>query len=57
MDTKRNIVISGSYDTTLKMWELNSGACLNTLRGHSGAVLAVQVGLPLCTLDELTWFY
>jgi WD40 repeat protein len=43
MDTKRNLVVSGSYDTTLKVWELNTGACLNTLRGHSGAVLAVQV--------------
>ena len=41
MDTARNIVISGSYDTTLKIWNLHTGSQENTLRGHSGYVLAI----------------
>lgn len=39
----QQIVISGSYDETLKIWCLTSGRCLNTLRGHRGRVLCVYV--------------
>jgi WD40 repeat protein len=27
------LVVSGSYDGTVKLWEVSSGACLRTLRG------------------------
>jgi len=35
--------ISGSWDQTLKVWDLESGACLRTLEGHDSSVLAVAV--------------
>jgi len=35
-------VISGSYDKTLKVWDIKTGQCRMTLRGHSAAVLCVQ---------------
>ena len=30
-----NIVVSGSDDKTIKTWDITSGSCLSTLRGHS----------------------
>ena len=35
-------VISGSYDTTVRVWQLGTGAGLQTLRGHTGPVLALR---------------
>jgi WD40 repeat protein len=35
--------VSGSYDKTLKLWDLKSGRVLRTLEGHAGAVCAVVV--------------
>ena len=31
-------VASGSYDETVKLWNVTSGECLQTLEGHSGYV-------------------
>ena len=36
-------VVSGSYDRTVKIWDAESGAELNTLSGHSNTVLSVAV--------------
>jgi WD40 repeat protein len=36
-------VVSASGDGTLRVWDLDSGACTATLRGHTGEVLAVAV--------------
>ena len=36
-----NIVVSGSNDKTIKTWDITSGSCLSTLRGHSGVVRSV----------------
>ena len=33
---KPNILASGSQDTTIKIWDIESGACQSTLAGHSG---------------------
>ncbi|AEV87014.1 putative WD repeat-containing protein [Actinoplanes sp. SE50] len=33
--------ISGGRDGTLRIWDLESGACLRTLTGHTGSVLSV----------------
>ena len=35
--------ISGSSDTTLKIWDINSGLCVNKLIGHSDSVNCVCV--------------
>jgi WD repeat-containing protein 86 len=37
----RDIVITGSQDTTAKSWSLETGACLRTFHGHIGAVLCL----------------
>ena len=37
------IIISGSDDCTLRVWEMNSGKCLDTLEGHTYGVLSVAV--------------
>eukprot|EP00743_Colponemidia_sp_Colp-15_P006215 GILK01006685.1.p1 GENE.GILK01006685.1~~GILK01006685.1.p1 ORF type:complete len:553 (+),score=72.49 GILK01006685.1:138-1796(+) len=34
---------SGSYDKTIKLWNLNTGRCEKTLRGHSGWVSCLQL--------------
>ena len=30
-----NILVSGSYDETIKVWDMTSGSCLSTLAGHT----------------------
>ena len=32
-------VVSGSGDETLKVWDVATGKCVATLKGHSGEVL------------------
>ena len=36
-------VVSGSYDNSIKVWDVNSGDCLRTLDGHSNWVNAVAL--------------
>ena len=36
-----NILVSGSSDKTIKTWDITSGSCLSTLRGHSAVVRSV----------------
>jgi len=36
-------VISGSFDKTIKVWSLKTGAEIHTLRGHSDSVTAIAV--------------
>ncbi|KPI92003.1 PREDICTED: F-box/WD repeat-containing protein 7-like [Papilio xuthus] len=38
-----NRILSGSDDTTLKLWSANSGKCLHTLVGHTGGVWSSQM--------------
>ena len=35
-------IISGSFDKTIKIWDANTGECLETLEGHSGSVKSVS---------------
>jgi WD40 repeat protein len=36
-----NYLISGSYDTNVKLWELSNGECIYTYTNHTDAVNAV----------------
>lgn len=35
-EEERNILISGSRDTTIKVWNMNTYTCEHTLTGHTG---------------------
>ena len=37
-----NILVTGSYDTTIKIWNIETGEVLRTLRGHTSAVRCLQ---------------
>lgn len=39
-DSKR--IISGSRDRTIKVWDIQTGRCLGTFRGHYGSVLCLK---------------
>ena len=32
--------LSGSFDRTLKLWDLESACCVDTFRGHKGSALS-----------------
>jgi len=36
-----DLVVSGSYDTTAKIWNISSGECLKTLQGHFSQIYAI----------------
>ena len=36
---ENNTLVSGSYDKTIKVWDLKSGQVLRTLKGHSGTII------------------
>jgi WD40 repeat protein len=37
------MIVSGSWDNTIKVWNLNTGKLLNTLEGHSLFVESVAI--------------
>ena len=37
-----NILASGSVDNTIKIWDIESGACQSTLAGHNAPVTQVE---------------
>ena len=38
----KNLLVSGSADSTVKIWDLESMTCINTYEGHQGAVTFLQ---------------
>ncbi|OWP01011.1 hypothetical protein B2J93_307 [Marssonina coronariae] len=37
-----NILATGSYDSTIKIWDIETGECLRTLTGHTSGIRALQ---------------
>jgi len=37
------IIISGSRDNTIKLWDIETGECLKTLKGHSGYIHSLAI--------------
>lgn len=35
MELKDNILVSGNADSTVKIWDIKTGQCLQTLQGES----------------------
>jgi len=42
LDRNEDLLFTGSYDKTIKIWEISSGVCLNTVRAHSNWVSSVN---------------
>lgn len=43
VDEESGTLVSGSYDRTIKVWDLWSGACVRSLRDHTGWVSCVAI--------------
>lgn len=41
--TAANLALSGSSDETIKLWDLTSGECIKTLKGHCDAIAQIVV--------------
>ena len=37
------LAISGGWDSTLRVWDIESGKCLHTLKGHLGSISTVSI--------------
>lgn len=42
-----NLVVSGSFDESVRVWDVKTGACIKTLPAHSDPVSAVSI-VPYC---------
>lgn len=42
-DSERDIVVSGSLDTTIKIWNIRDGVCTQTLTGHQSLTSGMQL--------------
>ncbi|XP_067860376.1 F-box and WD repeat domain containing protein 10B isoform X2 [Heptranchias perlo] len=40
---KRGFVLSGSYDLSIRRWNLKSGSCMNIYRGHTGFITCLKM--------------
>ena len=38
----RNLLVSASYDSSIKLWNLVNGRCINTLNGHTSSILCID---------------
>eukprot|EP00357_Protocruzia_adherens_P026856 CAMPEP_0115022876 /NCGR_PEP_ID=MMETSP0216-20121206/31901_1 /TAXON_ID=223996 /ORGANISM="Protocruzia adherens, Strain Boccale" /LENGTH=623 /DNA_ID=CAMNT_0002395823 /DNA_START=116 /DNA_END=1987 /DNA_ORIENTATION=- len=50
-----NTLYTGSYDRTVKQWDLDSGACEFTLRGHTEWISALKVKEGINRLFSCGW--
>jgi len=43
MSHSGEFVVSGSYDNTIKIWDVNNGVCVKTLSGHKDRVYFIDI--------------
>ena len=48
-------LVSGSNDHTIKVWDLGSGRCMRTLRGHSSIIKNVEVVFAAASSSVKSW--
>ena len=41
------LLVSGSYDKTVKLWDVQTGGVINTFHGHTDEVLSVFISADL----------
>jgi WD40 repeat protein len=41
-----HLLFSGSYDQTIRIWDLSTWSCIQTLKGHGGGVKALALSPP-----------
>ena len=41
-DEQRNLLVSGSADMTVRVWDTNNQSCISILKGHRLAIRALQ---------------
>lgn len=39
---KPDFIASGSADTTIRLWNLNSDECMNILKGHKATITSLE---------------
>jgi WD40 repeat protein len=42
IDRHQDVLFTGSYDKTIKLWDIKSGQCISTMRNHSSWVSSIQ---------------
>lgn len=46
------LVVSGAYDSMVKVWNPEREECLHTLQGHTNRVYSLQVSIALVSLQK-----
>ncbi|KDR77422.1 hypothetical protein GALMADRAFT_138534 [Galerina marginata CBS 339.88] len=46
IDTFQDILVSGSTDRTVRIWDLSNGRCLHVFAGHTGTVRVLSIVKP-----------
>ncbi|XP_077183645.1 F-box and WD repeat domain containing protein 10B [Paroedura picta] len=40
---QKGILLSGSYDLSIRMWNINTGACMKMFNGHTGTIICLDL--------------
>ena len=58
MSADERCIVSGSWDSTLRIWDRETGKCLNVLEGHAGPVTSMALSasgrLIISGSDDIT---
>ena len=49
------LLVSGSYDNTIKLWDMQTGGVVNTFHGHADHVRSVSISLDSTTIASGSW--
>ncbi len=55
LERNEDILFTGSYDKTIKIWEIPTGTCLNTIRAHSNWVSSLNYWKNSNLLISSSW--
>ena len=48
-------LVSGSYDNTIKLWDIQTGGVVKTFHGHKDRVYSVSISLDCTTIASGSW--